>query len=57
MQVPVVDVSALVGGGEARELDRVARAIDEACRATGFFLIEGHGIDRGSASAARGRVA
>jgi isopenicillin N synthase-like dioxygenase len=43
VDVPVVDVAPLV----MRRGDRssVARAIDAACRETGFFSIVGHGVD------------
>ncbi len=48
--LPVLDVAPLRAGrgptpgpGEAE----VARALDAACRATGFFLITGHGVDPG----------
>ncbi|MBX3312756.1 MAG: isopenicillin N synthase family oxygenase [Actinobacteria bacterium] len=46
-EMPVIDVSALradpdVTGGAARA---TAAAIDGACRASGFFLVTGHGID------------
>ena len=42
--IPLVDVGPLLARTDpARE--RVARAIDEACRSVGFFGITGHGID------------
>jgi isopenicillin N synthase-like dioxygenase len=41
--VPVVDVSALRGGGAAR--DEMARQLDAACRDVGFFYIVGHAVD------------
>ena len=42
MKLPAIDVSALVRG----ETDALVGAeIDRACRDTGFFLIEGHGVD------------
>ena len=41
--VPIIDVSALVGGpGSA---DAVAQQISAACRAHGFFYVTGHGVD------------
>jgi isopenicillin N synthase-like dioxygenase len=43
--LPVVDVSALRGGGAAR--DEVARQLDAACRDVGFFYVVGHGVDEG----------
>lgn len=46
--LPLIDVSALVNPGAA-DTDRggVGHEIDAACRDTGFFLVAGHGIDRG----------
>jgi isopenicillin N synthase-like dioxygenase len=44
MLVPRVDVSPLVAGDGSDATD-VARAIDSACRETGFFSIVGHGVD------------
>jgi isopenicillin N synthase-like dioxygenase len=43
--LPVVDVSALRGGGAAR--DDVARQLDAACRDVGFFYVVGHAVDEG----------
>ena len=43
--VPVIDVSALRGGGAAR--DEVARRLDAACREVGFFYIVGHDVPEG----------
>ena len=40
-EIPVIDVSGLVAGEDDAH---AGRAIDAACRDTGFFLIEGHGI-------------
>ena len=39
--IPVIDVSGLVAGDDHVD---TAAAIDAACRDTGFFLIEGHGV-------------
>jgi hypothetical protein len=33
----------------ARQLAPLARAVDAACRASGFFCITGHGCDHGGA--------
>jgi isopenicillin N synthase-like dioxygenase len=41
--IPTIDLSPLMGGSAA-EQRAVARAIDEACRDTGFFLVTGHGV-------------
>jgi isopenicillin N synthase-like dioxygenase len=41
-QIPVIDVSPLVLGTEARHV--VAAKIGEACREYGFFYIVGHGV-------------
>jgi isopenicillin N synthase-like dioxygenase len=43
--VPAVDISAWVAGGTDAEREKVARAIDAACREVGFIQILGHGID------------
>ena len=43
--LPVIDVSALHGGGAPR--DQVARELDAACREVGFFYIVGHGVGEG----------
>jgi len=44
--VPVIDVNPLRAGGPRSDATaRVARAIDAACRDTGFFCITGHGVD------------
>ncbi len=41
--VPIIDVSALVTGSGDRL--GVARALDAACRESGFFYVTGHGVD------------
>jgi isopenicillin N synthase-like dioxygenase len=43
LQIPVIDISALVSGKEGRH--EVARRIGQACRDWGFFYIVGHGVD------------
>jgi isopenicillin N synthase-like dioxygenase len=43
LQIPVVDISALVCGTEDRR--EVAARIGQACRDCGFFYIVGHGVD------------
>jgi isopenicillin N synthase-like dioxygenase len=43
VHVPSIDVSAVVSG--RGDEDAVARAIDAACRESGFFSIVGHGVD------------
>jgi isopenicillin N synthase-like dioxygenase len=40
--VPLIDITPLRSGGD---VSAVARAIDTACRDTGFFCISGHGIN------------
>ena len=41
--VPTIDISPYLEGGDA-DRDEVARAVDRACRETGFFAIVGHGV-------------
>ena len=41
--LPVIDVGPLVRGEPGRRA--VARQLDAACRATGFFCVTGHGVD------------
>ena len=43
MQIPVVNISALLAGTEDRHV--VAAEIGQACRDDGFFYITGHGVD------------
>ncbi|MBF6332894.1 isopenicillin N synthase family dioxygenase [Nocardia transvalensis] len=43
-EVPVVDITAFVGGGTDAERDRVVREVDDACAHVGFLQILGHGI-------------
>ncbi len=47
MSLPPIDVTAMLGD-DASAADRsdVGRAIDAACRDSGFFLVTGHGIER-----------
>jgi isopenicillin N synthase-like dioxygenase len=42
--VPVIDIDGWFSG-DAAARRRVAQAVDEACRGSGFFQIVGHGID------------
>ena len=42
--VPVIDIAGWFSRDEAARR-RVARAVDEACRESGFFQIVGHGVD------------
>ncbi len=41
--IPVIDVGAL-DGGESTARRALCEAIGEACRATGFFYVTGHGV-------------
>jgi len=41
--VPVIDIAAY-GQGDGANDRRIAAAIDQACRATGFLIIAGHGV-------------
>ena len=45
--VPVIDIDGWFSG-DAVARRRVARAVDDACRVSGFFQIVGHGIDEAS---------
>jgi isopenicillin N synthase-like dioxygenase len=46
--IPLLDVSPLLDPhADAADCAQVGKAIDAACRDTGFFLVTGHGIDRG----------
>ncbi len=42
---PVVDIRPLLVPDDPAGVDAVVAAIDEACRATGFFVVVGHGLD------------
>ncbi|MFT6291316.1 MAG: isopenicillin N synthase-like dioxygenase [Ilumatobacter sp.] len=41
-RIPVIDISSFTDGTDQ---EGVARAVAEACRDTGFFVITGHGVD------------
>ncbi|MYI56936.1 MAG: hypothetical protein F4062_07935, partial [Acidimicrobiia bacterium] len=43
--VPIIDISPAAHGGDG--LAEVGRAVDEACRTIGFFVIVGHGVPEG----------
>lgn len=43
-RLPEIDVGPLVRGGSRQAVQRVAAAIDAACRRAGFFSIVGHGV-------------
>ena len=45
MSLPIIDVSELRARGHAGRA--AAAALDRACRETGFFIVEGHGISSG----------
>lgn len=42
--LPVIDMAPLLAGTDPAAQTAVARAIDAACRAHGFFYVTGHGI-------------
>ena len=42
--IPLVDISPYVSGGDTAARDAVARDIDTACRTVGFIQVVGHGI-------------
>ncbi|MFK0383001.1 isopenicillin N synthase family dioxygenase [Agrobacterium sp. NPDC090273] len=42
--IPVIDVAPFINGTEGA--DDVVRAIEKACRETGFFLVTGHGVSK-----------
>jgi isopenicillin N synthase-like dioxygenase len=43
--LPIIDMSPLFDPGKAAENRRVATAIRDACRNSGFFYVTGHGVD------------
>jgi isopenicillin N synthase-like dioxygenase len=43
LDIPVIDISALVAGNKDR--NGVAGRIGQACRDWGFFYMVGHGVD------------
>jgi isopenicillin N synthase-like dioxygenase len=43
-RLPVIDMAALFRGGDAAARAKVARQIEAACRASGFFYVTGHGV-------------
>ena len=48
MSLPLVDLAPLLDpGAGAADRVRTGRAIDAACRDTGFLLVTGHGVDPG----------
>ena len=47
--VPIIDISPAADGGDG--LAEVGRAVDEACRTIGFFVIVGHGVPEGAIDA------
>jgi isopenicillin N synthase-like dioxygenase len=44
LQLPLIDVSALVNTSSEEEFKSCAELIDQACRQSGFFRIKGHGV-------------
>ena len=45
--IPLVDISPYVSGGDTVGRDAVARDIDTACSTVGFIQVVGHGIPEG----------
>lgn len=45
MNIPLINISSLYSDDESEKL-KVAKAIDTACRESGFFYIQGHPISR-----------
>lgn len=43
-QVPVIDITPYIGGGDDAQRGAVARQIDEAARTVGFMQIAGHAV-------------
>jgi isopenicillin N synthase-like dioxygenase len=43
-ELPIIDIGCFVSSGDPSERLAVARAIEAACRDTGFFYLTGHGI-------------
>lgn len=51
-ELPVIDVASFAtGAGPGPERGEVAALLDRTLRETGFFLIEGHGVDPGAKAA------
>ncbi|CAE7895040.1 unnamed protein product [Symbiodinium microadriaticum] len=42
--MPSLDISPFLSGGSGAEKQRCAREFDRACRSTGFFYLDGHGV-------------
>ncbi len=47
-RLPVIDVAPLIGCGSTRDRTAVAKAIEAACRDSGFFYAAGHGVPQGT---------
>ncbi|KAL6615450.1 hypothetical protein ACP70R_037720 [Stipagrostis hirtigluma subsp. patula] len=45
MDIPVIDLSGLSGGGGDEERSRTMAQLHEACKDWGFFWVENHGVD------------
>ena len=48
--VPTIDIDGTRNGdtsAASSRMDDVARALDAACTASGFFIVTGHGVDPG----------
>ena len=42
--LPVIDMAPLFRRGDAAGRAKVAKEIEAACRASGFFYVSGHGV-------------
>jgi isopenicillin N synthase-like dioxygenase len=44
MSIPTIDLAGFTGNGEAEDAELIEE-VRKACESTGFFILEGHGID------------
>ena len=44
LELPLIDISALVDNKDELLKKKCAKDIDQACRTSGFFRVTGHGV-------------